>query len=46
MARELLRDFNSKTVNVLGHVTLNRGPYLRGNRKRLVKVEGKNGTLR
>ena len=38
--------FDSKTVNVLGHVALNRGPVFRGYRKRVVKDEGKNGTLR
>ena len=38
--------FDSKTVNFLGHIALNRGPYFRGNRKRVVKDEGKNGTLR
>ena len=38
--------FDSKTVNVLGHVALNRGPYFRGHRKRVVIDEGKNSILR
>ena len=37
--------FDSKTVIVPGHVTLNRRPYFRGHRTRVVKDEGKNGTL-
>ena len=34
--------FDSKTVNVLGHVALNRGPYFRGYRPQRLKKYNNN----